>query len=143
MGVENFTATGAGARTAKRARVLLAAKLQTPYGEIDARLRDLSQKGALVECMPVPPQGTEVVFVRGPINVPARVAWAGEGRVGLEFHYHIDENEVLVQLKRVTNLNARERFRRPGIKEDASEKERALARAWGVQVGITVPDGKL
>ena len=144
MGVENFTAAPvSGTRRAKRARVLLAAKLQTPYGEIDARLRDLSQKGALVECMPVPPQGTEVVFVRGPINVPARVAWSGEGRVGLEFHYQIDENEVLVQLKRVTNMQARERFRRPGIKEDASEKERALARAWGVQVGITVPDGKL
>ena len=48
MGVENFTAApGSGTRRAKRARVLLAAKLQTPYGEIDARLRDLSQKGAL------------------------------------------------------------------------------------------------
>ncbi|WP_166038293.1 PilZ domain-containing protein [Sphingosinicella sp. YJ22] len=142
MGVENFTAApGAGTRRAKRARVLLAAKLQTPYGEIDARLRDLSQKGALVECSPTPPQGSEVVFSRGPITVPARVAWSGEGRVGLEFHYRIDENEMLVQLKRVSNLQARERFRRPGIKESASEKERALAAAWGVQVGINISDG--
>lgn len=142
MGVENFTTTPvSGTRRAKRARVLLAAKLQTPFGEIEARLRDLSQKGALVECSPTPPQGSEVVFSRGPISVPARVAWAGSGRVGLEFHHQIDENEMLVQLKRVTNLQARERFRRPGIKENASEKERALAAAWGVQVGITLPDG--
>lgn len=143
MGVENFTAASvSGTRKAKRARVLLAAKLQTPYGEIDARLRDLSRKGALVECSPAPPEGSEVVFSRGPITVPARVAWAGDGRVGLEFHHQIDENEMLVQLKRVNNLQARERFRRPGIRENASERERALAAAWGVQVGINLPDGE-
>jgi len=143
MGVENFTAApGSGTRRAKRARVLLAAKLQTPYGEIEARLRDLSQKGALVECSPTPPEGSEVVFSRGPITVPARVAWAGAGRVGLEFHHQIDENEMLVQLKRVSNLQARERFRRPGIRENASDRERALAAAWGVQVGINLPDGE-
>jgi hypothetical protein len=42
MGVENFQNAPAGSkRSAKRARVLLAAKLQTPFGEVDARLRDL------------------------------------------------------------------------------------------------------
>lgn len=143
MGVDNFmTAPVTGSRRAKRARVLLAARLQTPFGEIEARLRDLSQKGALVECSPVPPVDSEVVFMRGPITVPARVAWTGDGRVGLEFHHMIDENEVLVQLKRVTNLQSSQRFRRPGIKESASEKERALASAWGVQVGITLPEGE-
>lgn len=143
MGVENFVGApvGAGNRQGKRARVLLAAKLQTPYGEIDARLRDLSRMGALVECTPVPPTGTEVVFVRGTIAVPARVAWAGAGRVGLEFHYMIDEADVLIQMKR-TGTKTAERFRRPGIREDASEKERALAKAWGVQVGINLPDSE-
>jgi len=140
MGVDSFTAPVGGARRAKRARVLLAARLQTPFGEVDARLRDLSRKGALVECSPTPPEGCEVVFMRGPITVPARVAWASEGRVGLEFHFPIDENEMLVQLKRVTNLQARERFRRPGIKEGVSEKERELASKWGVQVGINLPE---
>ena len=67
-------------------------------GEIEARLRDLSQKGALVECMEVPPVGSEVMFVRGATRVPARVAWAGTDRIGLEFHHEIDEHEVLVQL---------------------------------------------
>src|SRR6185369_4430295 len=66
MGVENFQNADAGSkRSAKRARVLLAARLQTPFGEVEARLRDLSRKGALIECMQVPPVGTEVVFVRG------------------------------------------------------------------------------
>jgi hypothetical protein len=141
MGVENFSTTAvSGNRQAKRARVLLAAKLQTERGEIDARLRDLSRKGALLECSPPPPMGSEVVFVRGPIAVPARVAWSGPGRVGLEFHYMIDEQEVLVQMKHVGSVQNQQRFRRPGIKESASEQERRLAAAWGIQVGINLPD---
>ena len=142
MGVENFQSAPAGSkRTAKRARVLLAAKLQTPYGEVDARLRDLSRKGALIECVKVPPVGTEVVFVRGSTVVPARVAWAGENRVGLEFHYMIDEQEVLVHITRRPQPKP-ESFRRPGLKEALSEDQRKVAKAWGVAVGINLPEGK-
>jgi hypothetical protein len=140
MGVDNFlNSTVATDRRAKRARVLLAAKLQTQFGEIDCRLRDLSRKGALVECKPTPATGSEVVFVRGTIAVPARVAWSQPGRIGLEFDFLIDEHDVLVQMKR-PGPQPVQRFRRPGIKETASEKERQLAAAWGVQVGINLPD---
>ena len=140
MGVDNFlNSKVTGNRKAKRARVLLAAKLQTPFGEIDCRLRDLSRKGALVECKPTPPTGSEVVFERSGISVPARVAWSQPGRIGLEFEYMIDEADVLVQLK-PGGRQSGPRFRRPGIKEGASEQERKLAAAWGVQVGINIPD---
>jgi hypothetical protein len=141
MGVENFVkASETGQRQAKRARVLLAGKLQTPFGEIDARLRDISRRGALVECGKVPPVGCEVVFSRGQTVVPARVAWTGAGRVGLEFHYPIDENEVLVQLKKAPAAAAA-RFRRPGLNEGLNEDDLKRARAWGVTVGIALPDG--
>lgn len=142
MGVDNFIKAGVtGSRQAKRARVLLAAKLDTQHGEIDCRLRDLSRKGALVECSPTPAADTELVFRRGGMAVPARVAWAAVGKIGLEFHYMIDEQDVLVQLKRTGN-KAQQRFRRPGIKEEATEKDRALAKAWGIQVGIALPDNE-
>jgi len=141
MGADNFVTTEIGGkRAAKRARVLLAAKLQTPFGEVDARLRDLSRKGALVECAKQPPVGSEVVFLRGSTVVPARVAWTAAGRVGLEFLYMIDEQEVLVQLKKQSGGQSFERFRRPGLNEDLSDKERKLAEAWGVTVGITLPE---
>lgn len=141
MGAETFpTETGTHSRQAKRNRVLLAARLKTPVGEVDARLRDLSRKGALVECSPTPPTGSEVLFIRGNLTVPARVAWSGVGKVGLEFLYMIDEADVLVQLKRIDN-SPKERFRRPGIKEEVSERDRKLASTWGVQVGINLPDG--
>ena len=141
MGVESFVdGPVAGKRKAKRARVLLAAKLQTATGEIEARLRDLSRKGALVECQQLPQVGSEVVFTRGSISVPARVAWAGEGRIGLEFAYMIDESDVLVQLKRTTTDQNQPRFRRPGLGEDMTERDRKLARLWGASVGIAIPE---
>ena len=141
MGADTFVTSGiGGTRAARRARVLLAAKLQTPGGEVDCRLRDLSRKGALVECAKLPPVGTEVTFVRGSTMVPARVAWTGAGRVGLEFLFMIDEQEVLVQLKRrPSGPQSFERFRRPGLNEDLSEDARKLAKEWGITVGLTVP----
>ncbi|HEX9947591.1 MAG TPA: PilZ domain-containing protein [Allosphingosinicella sp.] len=130
----------AGKRQAKRARVLLAAKLRTANGEIDARLRDLSRKGALVECRDVPPVGTELVFNRGSTSIPARVAWTGADRVGLEFAYMIDEHEVLVQLKRTSSDQNQPRFRRPRLfGEQMSHHEKQIARLWGASVGIAIP----
>jgi hypothetical protein len=139
MGVENFGDTSAGSkRSAKRARVLLAARIETDTGEIEARLRDLSQKGALVECLQVPPVGSEVVFVRGATRVPARVAWAGPDRVGLEFHHEIDEHEVFVQLgKRPPPKPAN---RRPLFHRPSPPEEDPSAEAWGASVGLSVPD---
>jgi hypothetical protein len=140
MGADNFVGSEVGGkRAARRARVLLAAKLQTPFGEVECRLRDLSRKGALVECAKQPPVGSEVTFVRGSTIVPARVAWTSAGRIGLEFLFMIDEQEVLVQLKRASGPQSFERFRRPGLNEGMSDDARKLAQAWGVTVGLTVP----
>lgn len=139
MGADNFVNTDMGGKRAtRRARVLLAAKLKTPFGEVDCRLRDLSRKGALVECGKQPPVGSEVVFMRGSTIVPARVAWTAAGKVGLEFVYMIDEQEVLVQLKKTSGGGSGDRFRRPGLNEGLSDQERKLAEAWGVTVGLNV-----
>jgi hypothetical protein len=102
-------------------------------------LRDLSRKGALVECNVAPPVGAELVFIRAATSVPARVAWAVGNRVGLEFAYMIDENEVLVQLGRTNGGDHQPRFRRPGLFGDMTEQEKNLARSWGATVGIPVP----
>ena len=140
MGVENFLGKPGSAaesqRSTKRNRVLLAARLRTPLGEVDARLRDLSQKGALVECDERLTVGDEVVFIRGSTIVPARIAWTGGNRVGLEFLRMIDESEVLVQLGRGPATSSQQRFRRPGLNGGLTEHERKLAQLWGANVGI-------
>jgi hypothetical protein len=145
MGVDNFlSADAAGKRQAKRARVLLSAKLKTAWGEVDCRLRDLSRKGALVECATPLPEGSEVVFIRSSTIVPARVAWSAGQKVGLEFHFMIDEHEVLVQLKKPSSTQQeQQRFRRPGLNEDLTDRDRRVARAWGKSVGIALPEGEI
>jgi PilZ domain len=140
MGAENFGSTAVGSkRSARRARVLLAARLETKDGEIEARLRDLSQKGALVECLQVPPVGSELVFVRGAIRIPARVAWAGKDRIGLEFHHEIDEHEVFVQLGKRQQPGP-VGYRRPLFPTSLSPEDRRVAKAWGVTVGLILPE---
>ena len=137
MGVENFGGTTVGGkRSGKRARVLLSARLETDSGEIEARLRDLSQKGALLECKRVPIVGSEVVFARGATRVPARVAWVSSDRIGLEFHHEIDEHEVFVQLGKKPEPKPADFLRNIKLSPD----DRRIAQAWGVTVGLTVSE---
>ena len=140
MGVENFPGMSGAAkvsqRSAKRNRVLLSARLRTSLGDVEAKLRDLSQKGALIECDERLEVGEEVVFTRGATIVPARVAWTGGKRVGLEFLRMIDESEVFVQLGRAPTNTSQQRFRRPGLAGSLTDQERKLARLWGASVGI-------
>lgn len=139
MGAEAFGVNQAGQRREKRARVLLTARLRTVRGEVDARLRDLSCKGALIECSETFSVGDEVVFTRGQTIVPARVAWTGGKRLGLEFLRMIDESEVLVHVGK-PQPKPQERFRRPRILgEDLTDHERKLARVFARSVGIDVP----
>ena len=79
MGVENFVDNAvAGKRSTKRARVLIAAKIQNSGGEIEVRLRDLSRKGALIECDVPLTVGSEVMFFAGLFEI----GWA----IGLTIH---------------------------------------------------------
>lgn len=145
MGAENFVNASAGSkRSDKRARVLLSAKLKTSFGEVDARLRDLSRKGALVECMQVPAVGSQVVFMRGETVVPARVAWAASNRVGLEFDHMIDEHELLVHIGKPGKPPAApayvQSYKRPGLGRAMSGEDRKVAQAWSVAVGLNLPE---
>jgi hypothetical protein len=140
MGVETPLTAKTGKRAGRRSRVLLAAKLVTPQGEIDARLRDLSPKGALIECTKVPPVNTKVVFVRGPLEVPARVAWAGADRAGLEFEHQVDENDILVQLGKKGSAHD-DPYRPVNLPNHLSRSQYKLAKAWGVTVGFAVSSG--
>ena len=144
MGVEGVSkgvASDAGKRSQKRARVLLAASLRVNGAELSVRLRDLSSKGALIETPQAVAEGSHVVFTRGTTIVPGRVAWAAGNRIGLEFIRPIAESEVLVHIGKPTH-KPNETYRRPRImSEDMTDKERALVRAWGMNVGISVGRG--
>ena len=133
--------TRAGQRREKRARVLLSAKLQTEAGEVDVRLRDLSGKGALVECDAPPQQGAEVTFVRGETIVASRIAWSARGRAGLEFLRPICEREVLVHVAPMRKVQVEHRSARPRLNaRGLSPAERKLMEAWQIAVGINLSE---
>lgn len=146
MGAENLSRADAGQRDAKRARVLLTAKLRTAHGTVDARLRDLSRKGALVECKQRLPVGEELVFARGDTIVPARVAWAGGNRIGIEFLEQIEESEVLVHIGRTgsarngSGATSYGRCRRPPINQGLTDYERKLAQIVSRSLGVQLID---
>jgi hypothetical protein len=145
MGAENFQNPAAGNRAAKRARVLLSARLQTSFGEVEARLRDLSRKGALLECPQSPNVGSAVVFLRGETVVNARVAWAAGNRIGIEFDRMIDEHELLIHIGKPPKTSAQpaypQSYRRPGIGR-MSVEDRKVAQAWSIAVGLNLPEDK-
>jgi hypothetical protein len=141
MGVEPFETSAAGQRNTKRARVLLAAKLHTPVKEFEARLRDLSREGALIESPALVKVGMRVIFERGATKVPAKVAWFSGFRIGLAFDHPIDESELLIHIgKPKTVAQAPVSYSRPGILAGMSAREQKMAQAWSVAVGLNLPE---
>lgn len=140
MGVEPFESVEAGQRASKRARVLLTAKLHTAAGVSDARLRDLSRHGALIESPAIVRPGMKVRFERGATSVPATVAWATGIRIGLEFEHPIDESELLIHIGKAKPAVAPVSYGRSGIMSGMSAKDRKMAQAWSVAVGLNLPE---
>lgn len=140
MGVEPFESVEAGKRASRRARVLLAAKLHTPAGVSEARLRDLSRHGALIESPAIVRPGMKVTFERGSSRVPATIAWATGIRIGLEFDHPIDESELLIHIGKAKPMTPPVSYSRAGIMSGMSARERRMAQAWSVAVGLNLPE---
>ena len=72
-------------REPKRSRVFLSAHVNAGSGRIAARIRDISETGALLESDFVPAVGDSLLLTCGPTALQAHVAWADRGWFGVEF----------------------------------------------------------
>jgi len=120
-------------RRSKRSLVLLAAKIRTQSGHLDARLRNLSQNGALLEAEAPPAVDSEIVFERGETAVRGRVAWISGNRFGIEFFDPIEESEVLIHVGRPkpSAPDPKPLYRRTGFRDrPMTEAERNAGAAW-------------
>jgi hypothetical protein len=134
--------TGQEARKGKRSRVLFKAMIHSQFGQAEARIRDLSRLGALIEMDVPPPLGAEVMFVRGSICAAGRVAWAGGQRAGLQFDGPIDEKEIVAQGTARSEIGRLARYnadpRRPPVQQfRLTAQERKLAQVWASQMGLS------
>jgi hypothetical protein len=131
--MDNESDNGDTKRGNKRSLVLLTAKVKADGAETEVRLRNLSQKGALLEADLPPKLGTDLVFERGETKVKARVAWVSDHRFGIEFLVPIEESEVLVHVGRAKPMTPgpAATFRRSGIRPSAlTPGEAKIAAAW-------------
>ena len=72
-----------------RTHIFLAALLKTPAGNCAARVRNLSQTGALIEASILPEAGTPVRLVRGSLEAVGKTVWRSGSRCGIAFSSHV------------------------------------------------------
>ena len=87
----------ANARGAPRTNLFLAAVLHAQGASSPAKIRNLSANGALVEAAVLPPTGTSVHLVRGPLSVEGIVTWSTGKRCGVRFDALISVPEWMGQ----------------------------------------------
>ena len=72
-------------RDPKRSRVFLSAEIDPGTGPVEARIRDISSTGALIESDLLPEPGDMLQVLCGKACLQARVAWGDNGWFGVEF----------------------------------------------------------
>lgn len=123
-------------RQNRRANVLMAATLEISGMALPVKLRNLSVDGALVEGDKLPVEGASILFRRGDIAVPGKVAWVKARKAGVSFVRQIGEEQVLRNIS-VPKSRPKPTFRRAALKEEPTQSERDFAARclWDPKVG--------
>ena len=117
-------------RKSRRSNVLMAASLELSGTSLPVKLRNLSSEGALVEGDKLPVEGAAVLFRKGELSVPGKVAWAKARRAGISFSQKLEPEQVLRHVP-APRPRVHADFRRPGLKaKSLSEEERRFGDLW-------------
>ena len=77
-------------RSEVRSNVFLAATLDAGPGAVAARIRNLSARGALVECSELPPVSSKVRLARAALTADGQLVWHSPPYGGINFDAEID-----------------------------------------------------
>ena len=113
-----------------RAPVLLSASIEAGGLTIPVKIRNVSERGALVEGERLPSVDENVFFERNSLRIKSRVAWV-EGRfAGIAFARALKPDEVLRNVPQPKPRNQAE-FRRPGFtSRPLTDAERRMLETW-------------
>ena len=116
-------------RKARRSNVLMSASLELSGTSLPVKLRNLSADGALVEGDKLPVEGASLMFRKGDLSMPGRVAWSKTRHAGISFAQPLLPEQLM---RHVPPPRARVApdFRRPGLRSRQSEEERRFGEAW-------------
>lgn len=109
-------------RKSRRSNVLMAASLELSGTSLPVKLRNLSSEGALVEGDKLPVEGASVLFRKGELSVPGKVAWAKARQAGISFMQNLEPDQVLRHVP-APRPRVHPDFRRPGLKPQTLSKE--------------------
>jgi hypothetical protein len=127
-------------RRLRRVNVFLSATIECAGKTADIRLRDLSEKGALIEGEFLPEPGTKLLFRRGELAVVGKVIRASHRRCAVVFDTELLPEEVLNQTKPVMLKPplspVQPSFKRPGVlvTRPLNQGDRAHAERLGVRL---------
>jgi len=116
-------------RKTRRSNVLMAASLELSGTSLPVKLRNLSAEGALVEGDKLPVEGAAIVFRKGDLSVPGKVAWAKTRSAGISFSRKLDPEQVLRHVP-APRPRVKPDFRRPGLKSTLTEEELRYGEQW-------------
>lgn len=116
-------------RKTRRSNVLMAASLELSGTSMAVKLRNLSAEGALVEGDKLPVEGASILFRKGELSVPGRVAWAGTRHAGISFVRRLEPDQLLRHIP-APRPRVQGDFRRPGLKSTLTEEERRYGEQW-------------
>lgn len=128
-------------RAHPRVRVLLSVKLITTTDEVDAKVRDLSLSGAMLQGRSLPKAGSDLIISRGSLEIFARVVWTRAGLCGVKFDSPLCALEELLRSAaardNVGQVEEKERFDPRSRPVPLTAEELEIARGWAV------PNGRL
>ena len=117
-------------RRSRRSNVLMAATVEFDGATVEAKLRNLSKEGALVEGAVLPAIGQEVKFRKGELLAWGTIAWRAGNRAGIAFAQPLDPESVLHHVPTPRPRIASE-HRRPRLRgQELTPGERKIAEDW-------------
>jgi hypothetical protein len=125
-------------RSSRRSPVLLAARIEVEGVSVAVKLRNLSEKGVLIEGDRLPAEGSDTWFERNDLRLSSRVVWVQGKYAGVAFDTPLNAEEVLRQIPQ-PKPKAQNDFRRPGFTcRPLTDYERQMLATWmaSAQIGL-------
>ena len=123
----------------RRSPVLLAATIHVAGEPVTVKLRNLSERGALIEGDRLPLEGSTTFFQRNDLRLRSRIVWVEGKYAGVAFDEPLDPEQVLRNIP-APKARPKPDFKRPGLAgRPLSAYERKMLERW--MTALPVPPG--
>jgi hypothetical protein len=127
-------------RRSRRSPVLLAATIHVAGEPVTVKLRNLSERGALIEGDRLPLEGSTTFFQRNDLRLRSRIVWVEGKYAGVAFDEPLDPEQVLRNIP-APQAMPKPDFKRPGLAcRPLSAYERKMLERWMTALPISPGD---